>query len=560
MTPHLDESFKSKLLRGRPNSTTSGLEKPSPVQIPIVGPHGNIRIKNSFKLKDRPAALKAMVPILTEKTSPRSKPSPARGTRQSPRTLSHSDSITSLRNDIHDLIENSFSSTKALSQSSDMEQETVDSWRDPRTVSELSSKLANVSLPNTVPADFMAQDSPLTRSQLRRQSHSFEFAKPVTVDAAAARTKHDALRRQSSAFEFCSAKIEPIYENLSRDVASRASLRRRNSSVKDLIQRMEAEAKKRVEREVRRRMEGEAKRRVGSSSSSSSRTLGSTDEESGEEKPEKSAHVPTLRIDETERTRDAVFSTDSEPARDQEETDFLLAVKGACTPTRDPVDEVWMDGTEFFKTVEAAALPQCGRSSIVKIRKENRGRVLDSVHKFSGAPGTTPVRRGPVAGTRRLSARMGCASPILPAPPASRRQTLTGIKTSAASSRSHYTTQTISTLNKMRDKSPNPLPPLSIKSISSKKSPMNRALTVDSIQRRKKSPPQKPAANVSTRSQERNPTTGVRRSVSNSAPRKRSEAGRGRRREERRYLTIGYPEEARSPLKECLNIHANIKR
>ena len=50
---------------------------------------------------------------------------------------------------------------------------------------------------------------------------------------------NESIRRQSSAFEFRSV-VEPTYENLSRDVSSRASLRRRNSSVKDLILRLEA--------------------------------------------------------------------------------------------------------------------------------------------------------------------------------------------------------------------------------------------------------------------------------------------------------------------------------
>ena len=46
------------------------------------------------------------------------------------------------------------------------------------------------------------------------------------------------LARQSSAFELRS--LEPLrYGSLSRDIASRASLRRRNSSVKDLFQRLE---------------------------------------------------------------------------------------------------------------------------------------------------------------------------------------------------------------------------------------------------------------------------------------------------------------------------------
>ena len=107
----------------------------------------------------------------------------------------------------------------------------------------------------------------------------------------------------------------------------------------------------------------------------------------------------------------------------------------------------WIENLSF--KVEAG--PVCGRSSIVKIRKENRGRVLDSVNKFSGA---TPSRHAapPPPGTRRMSARMGIcgASPSLP-PPTTRRQTLTGIKTSAGPRNSaHYAAQTVSTLNKRK--------------------------------------------------------------------------------------------------------------
>merc|ERR1719400_182951 len=83
--------------------------------------------------------------------------------------------------------------------------------------------------------ELFKQSSPVTRSQLRRQSLSFQFTRPADVDQGG---KEGNLRRQSSAFEFRSS--EPLqYGSLNRDIASRASLRRRNSSVKDLIQRLE---------------------------------------------------------------------------------------------------------------------------------------------------------------------------------------------------------------------------------------------------------------------------------------------------------------------------------
>ena len=86
------------------------------------------------------------------------------------------------------------------------------------------------------------------------------------------------------------------------------------------------------------------------------------------------------------------------------------------TPTKD--EEMWTDGADFFNNQFLNPLPthvpQCGRSSIVKIRKEHRGRVLDSVSKFSNL---TPARGG-----RPSTARMGvCASPALHPPPPTTR-------------------------------------------------------------------------------------------------------------------------------------------
>ncbi len=104
-------------------------------------------------------------------------------------------------------------------------------------------------------------------------------------------------------------------------------------------------------------------------------------------------------------------------------------------------EETWMDASEFFRTgshllpddaaTSAAEAARCGRSSVIRIRQENRGRVFNSVVKFSGPAGAreaataaaatgTPLRRGggPVAaasaGTRRMSARMGVAVNIAP--------------------------------------------------------------------------------------------------------------------------------------------------
>jgi len=549
MTPHIDEpGFKNRLQRGRPNT---GLEKPSPV--PYIGPQGKMKIKNSFKSKEKPAALRALVPILSDEKSP---------LRQSPRTsakklslssstsvpsltkkLSQSDSIVSLRNDLHNMIEKSFSAsdTRSCSEASSQDSvfepsvDSVDAGKENHNaedVFELSSKMANVSFKrefddpvqalNITTDEFLKKPSPITRSQLRRQSASFEFTRP-TVSVV---RKHDGFRRQSSAFEFRSqtALVEPIYENLSRDVASRASLRRRNSSVKDLIQKMESEARRRV-----------VVAPVG---------LNEVRENADEPEFEDTDMFKTLETNFDEPTT-------TEP----------IHVFGPASTERTPsptaaTQETWIDGSEFFKNVlQVENGPVCGRSSIVKIRQENRGRVLDSVNKFST---TTPSgRRGcPVTGTRRMSARMGIcgASPSLPPPPVTRRQTLTGIKTSAGPRTSaHYTAQTVATMNKRRDKSPN-MPP----TIQAKKSPNVRThLHFDN--RRRKSPNLQP----NQRTLERRPSSntsakaGVRRTVSNP---KKTKKDRANRRNDRRFLTIGYEDELRSPLRECSNIQANIKR
>ena len=108
-----------------------------------------------------------------------------------------------------------------------------------------------------------------------------------------------------------------------------------------------------------------------------------------------------------------------------------------------------MDATEFFRTganfladtasSNAEEAARCGRSSVIRIRHENRGRVLNSVVKFSGPgsvretaasaaattqPASTPKRRVgaasgsgltvPVSGARRMSARMGVSANITP--------------------------------------------------------------------------------------------------------------------------------------------------
>ena len=195
-----------------------------------------------------------------------------------------------------------------------------------------------------------------------------------------------------------------------------------------------------------------------------------------------------------------------------------------------------------------------------------------------------------------MSARMGvCASPNLALPPVTRRQTLTGIKTSAVGARTsaHYTKQTISAVNKKREKSP-------AAAIHKKKSPrhqdivekhreiMNmrkaaqgkpvtnaekRQATLErrrstAAERKNSTLERKPSTNLKEPTVERRPSSSkdrpknnVRRTASSNV-RRRGEGSKpkARKRDDRRFLTIGYTEEVRSPLRECQNIHANVKR
>merc|ERR1719347_647633 len=270
-------SMKTKLQRGHPNSTSVGLERPSPVlgEETADGRGSKPRIKMSFKGKERPIMKVVDIP------SQGAIKAPCSPTMSPRKTLSHGDSIASLRNNISDLIEKSFgsgdkppstSNTESVAEGDNEVFDMVDVldgndvfdcrtnldknvYDENNEMHELTDQVQNISFTNKSPVsplnksplqplqsdDFFGQSSPITRAQLRRQSEGFEFTRPEDVD----QDPQDTLRRQSSAFEFRSTFTEPIYENLTRDT-TRGSLRRRNSSVKDLVLKLESEAKRRV--------------------------------------------------------------------------------------------------------------------------------------------------------------------------------------------------------------------------------------------------------------------------------------------------------------------------
>jgi len=241
----------------------------------------------------------------------------------------------------------------------------------------------------------------------------------------------------------------------------------------------------------------------------------------------------------------------------------------------------WVDASEFFKNVTQAEAPQCGRSSIVKIRTQNQGRVKDSVTKFS-QPGATPVRCG---ASRRLSARMGTsvATPghsrhppsklstlsSLPPTPGPRRQTLTGIKTTVnkRTTSANYANPTISSTNKTVEKSPL-YEQISVPRRSKARSKA-RSKSPNNVSKSPKEPSYQNVRvdrkNSNSRDIKRHPversSSSGSKSRKNRVRRNKSDAdGRTKRKEERRYLTIGYPGEVRSPLKERQNIPANVRR
>ena len=365
------------------------------------------------------------------------------------------ESLTNLKQDIGSLIEQSFGCGNDEADGSK------------GSVQDIVSKIENVSLQNK-------------NSNMRRQSSAFEFSRskrPLTRE----------LRRQSSAFEVFAknkdsaiAKMEedPIYENFGR-VETRASLRRRNSSVKDLIKKIESKPPAPAPPKTSK------KTTVSSTAPSTSATQGNQ-------------KMPP-------------------PKQPQNE------------------DEIWTDATDFFKNPGIPALPKhlrqddlmasgCKRSSIIKIRQQNKGKVIKSVETFTKPqPVSTP-------GNRRLSARMGVATattPIartasaVPKPAtvasANRRQTLTGIRTSCKPQPQY---ENVKNSPKIHTAKPSPKPA---------KNQENLYENVDSRR-----------TNIVAH----------------------QKASRAKRIEGRRHLTIGYAGEAvvRSPLKERQNIVVTVQR
>jgi hypothetical protein len=516
----------ARLQRGQPNSTSVGLERPlaSPAADSDSDPGAaRGRYKMSFKGRERPVVRRE---------------GPVRAT-QSPlgRQLKGGDSsLVSLKNDISDLIEKSFGSAEKQQQDGaeciggddvfdapDFQVDLANSeYYDDSDILEAFENISVKSGGEEPVVIEITQSSPVTRAQLRRQSMSFQFARPAAVP----QQPGTGLRRQSSAFEF--QVTEPHYQNLSRDVASRASLRRRNSSVKDLIQRLET----------------------------------SRAECPAALPPRAAAQAPAFappppRPAPSGRARPVL----TEPLR---------------LPGAEP--EVWVDGTAFFNNLKELNAPQCGRNSIVKIRQENRGRVQDGVSMFSHAT-HTPLRPS----SRRQSARLGVAGtpPALrlgAAPsqlatplglPSGRRSTLTGIRTTAVAR--GYAAPTIASAARATEPSPVAVVAPRIRKSPAAGGGARPRRSPNTAQQAKKSPqPLHPVyQNVRVERKVSN-SRDLRKATGAAAPKERSgkskvrrnrsqqerTARRAERADERRYLTIGCPGEMRSPLRETQNLLA----
>jgi len=558
ITPRLVQHRPSlKLQRGQPNTTSVGLEKPlaSPRE---SGMEGARRIKMSFKSRERPVVIRD---------------GPVRATQSPLRRLrGEQESLVCLKNDISDLIEKSFGSrspeTEVTSRGvleTNLGKEEVDSGRQgeevvhapmfklcegeveevfcggeglDRSGRSLSSEAEMVELFGECRVE---GGSPVTRAQLRRQSLSFQFARPAEVEPPA-----EHLRRQSSAFEFRSRE-QLAHVELSRGEASRASLRRRNSSVKDLILRLESA--KRLEQ-----------------------LAPPTEPRCAKPAPTRPAAarlaVPEVRV-ESARARPVLTA----PLRISEVEDSEQ-------------QESWVDGAAFFHNLKELNAPQCGRSSIVKIRKENRGRVQDTASKFATQTPLRPGRRQSVRlGTPGLAPalRLGHGASPLATPlglPSGRRTTLTGIRTTAAAR--SYLNPTIASSARARDKSPllekaaeakprrspaatairkkSPLPmkspvyqnvqverrPSDAKARPLERKASNHKETKARLVERKASNPRDIRKVPTSASVPRTKAGKVRR---NKSTQERSQR-RLERAEERRYLTIGCPGEVRSPLRE----------
>ncbi len=258
--------------------------------------------------------------------------SAAKGKRSSTKK-SNQQSIINLREDISSFIEQSFGASDISGVQSFDAVDTTD----------IFAPSTSARQPTT--------SSAFHQNIMRRQSSAFEFSRPAASSSSSSGLPAPVpeLRRQSSAFEIAARNRErhpQSYECFNR-VETRASLRRKNSSVRDLVQKLEASATKGERKEPKPWMQ-----RASSANTSSSSSNGGSSSFIAP-KP-----VPAM--------------PDPEEAMELEEEDFSGG---------------WTDAAEFFKNPLPKQLMEddfgCKRSSIIRIRKENKGKVSQSVECFT---------------------------------------------------------------------------------------------------------------------------------------------------------------------------------
>lgn len=261
-----------------------------------------------------------------EEVTPPPKPRSRRQSRRASAVSSskHNESLVNLRQDINSVIEKSFGT----------ESEKKAKPEAPRRTSPL--------LPQPMD-DFYNR-----YTRMRRQSSAMECGRkmPLTnpyLAATSAAASSSAFRRQSSAFEIRPNPADEVYTIGSRAVPTRASLRRRNSSVKDLVKRLE----------------------------------------------KKSSPLPPP------------LPSQPPPQSQEEEKE----------------EEDWVDASKFFNG-PPSALPRhmdvgalaggsaSKRSSIIKIRQENKGLVSKSVETFTKpqTPSASRIPAGKVTSAVKRSA------------------------------------------------------------------------------------------------------------------------------------------------------------
>ena len=278
----------------------------------------------------------------------------------------------------------------------------------------------------------------LTRS-MRRQSSAFEIKTPQPWSTSN-------VRRQSSAFELAGLKKDQS-EQFNRGVVTRASLKNRNSSVKDLVKKLEV-VKLPTEAPSTTIDATDSSKRMSLSTSVLPKPFGTRPElilpsppKETPRKPEIEVNcifwTPTINLFGSKKYYVTIFSH-FQRGRARRRTPIIVSpteIEEAKDEFPTSNENEWMDASEFFNNklpnTRAAQLafedtPGCKRSSIIRIRTEKRGLVSRNVETFTkpalpppmitprkGArpPARTPASAIPTS-TRRTSARMGIAGAI----------------------------------------------------------------------------------------------------------------------------------------------------